>query len=378
MSKHDYYKVLGVEKTASSDDIKKAYRKLALKYHPDRNPDNKAAEDKFKEASEAYEVLSDADKRARYDQFGHAGVQGGVNGNQHRDAHDIFSAFGDIFGDIFGGGGGKQRRRAQKSGPAQQAGHDLAQQINISLKDAYTGTKQSIKIYHYIPCESCAASGCQAGTKPVACVTCGGSGAIHIQQGFFAYSQPCSTCRGEGFSIQSPCTTCRGQSRVQQHDKLNVTIPAGIYHGAELRIPGRGDAGLFGGPAGDVYIKIRLDDDKNFSREGNDLVLTLMLTYAQMVLGCQVDVTLIDDTKETVKIPKGCTVGHRIVIAGKGFSDLHHKGRGNFVVVAQCDIPKKLSKEAREALLAYDKMLESQEGGSGQQGVSGFFKRFLG
>lgn len=376
MSKRDYYTILGVEKGSSQDDIKKAYRKLALKYHPDRNPDNKEAEEKFKEATEAYEVLSNTEKRARYDQFGHAGVHGGADFNQFKDAQDIFSTFGDLFGDLFGGH--KQRRRGQKSGPAPQPGHDLAQQVTISLKDAYLGAKQTVKIYHYVACEACGASGCQAGTKPVACTTCGGSGAVHFQQGFFAYSQPCSTCRGDGFSIQSPCTTCRGQSRVQQHDKFNVTIPAGIYDGADLRVSGRGDAGIFGGPSGDAYLKIHIEQDKIFSRKNNDLILTLTLTYPQMVLGCQIDVTLIDGTKETVKIPKGCPGGHHIVIAGKGFPDLHGKGKGSFVVVAQCDIPKKLSKEAREALLAYDKILEAESSSSGQTGVSGFFKRFLG
>lgn len=376
--KRDYYEILGVAKTASAEEIKKAYRKLALQFHPDRNPGNKEAEDKFKEAAEAYEVLSDTEKRKRYDQFGHAGMQGGSDFHQYQDINDIFENFGDIFENLFGGGGaGFNKRRGPRGEPAPQRGHDLSQKISITLKEALLGCKKELKLYHFVACDSCNHTGCQAGTKPKACADCGGAGSIHYRQGFFAYSQPCTACHGQGFTIPNPCKECRGQTRLQKHDKLSLNIPAGIYDNAELRLTGKGDAGIFGGPAGDLYILVHVQPDHAYTRRDLDLVTTINLTYPQLVLGCQLEVKTLDDSVETLKIPKGCQVGKEIKVPGKGFANLHGKGRGNLVFITQCDIPTSLSEDAKQALLMYAEKLGNTSSNN-DGGITGFFKKFLG
>ena len=374
MTKRDYYEILGVSKTASQDEIKKSYRKLALKYHPDKNPDNKDAEEKFKEASEAYEVLSNADKRKRYDQFGHSGMQSGSDFHEYSDFGDIFSSFGDIFADLFGGGA--RNRRSQKTGPTPQRGHDLAQNIEITLKESYLGCKKELLIYHYVTCDTCSSSGCKPGTKPDKCSSCNGTGAVYYKQGFFSFSQPCSKCQGQGFAITTPCQTCKGQSRIQKREKITISIPAGIYDGAELRVRQKGDAGIFGGPSGDLYLRVKVEENNKFWRRNNDLVTTLNLTYPQLVLGCQVEIENIDGTKHSVKIKKGCPVGEEILIPGKGFPVPGSYAKGNLVIVTQCDIPKNLSSDTKETLLDYAKKLGNDT--DNNKGISGFFKKFLG
>lgn len=374
MNKMDYYQVLGIERSATTDGIKAAYRKLAMKYHPDRNPDNKEAEEKFKQAAEAYEVLSDAQKRTQYDQFGHAGL-GGMGGGAGAGVNmeDIFESFGDIFGSMFGGGRAKRRR----NGPEPKAGHSLAKEIQVSLKDAFLGTKKEISYYHFFTCESCHGNGTQAGTSPQACSACKGAGQIQYKQGFLMYAQTCGTCAGEGFVITSPCHSCKGQSRAQKYDKFIVTIPRGIFDDAELRIANKGDAGVYGGPAGDLFLKIRIQPDRTFKRVDNDLVCQVMLTYPQLALGCQVEIESIDGTRHTIKIPKGCPVGERITIPGKGFYQLRSNTRGNLVIITQCHVPKKLSQDAKKALSTYSDIIGTNikdHNGS----ISGFFKRFLG
>lgn len=376
MENKDYYKVLGVSKTASQEDIKAAYRKLALKYHPDRNPDNKEAENKFKEAAQAYEVLSDAEKRQRYDQFGAAGVNGMGQGGMHHDMNmdDIFSAFGDIFGDIFGGA--RQGNAQRRNGPTPKRGHDLYKEISITLKDCYTGIKQDISFNRFASCKACKGNGCKPGSKVEPCKQCNGMGQLNYSKGFFMYSQTCDGCRGEGFKIASPCTSCSGQCRVQEYDKFSVTIPSGIFDGAELRIKDKGDAGIFGGPSGDLFIKIKVMPDKKFKRIGDDLECTVMLTYPQLVLGGQVEIESIDGSKHTIKIPKGCPIGEQIILPGKGFHNVRGTVRGNLVVLTQCYIPKKLSTDAKKALADY-----AQAGGNEMNEhegtISGFFKRFM-
>ncbi len=374
--KRDYYEVLGATRSATSDEIKKAYRKLAMQYHPDKNPDNKAAEDKFKEAAEAYEVLSDSEKKARYDQFGHAGMQGGGDHHGHQNMDDIFSNFGDIFENLFGGGQG-QRRRKPTGAPAPQRGHDLAQQVSFTLKETFIGCKKELKIYHYVACETCKATGCKEGTKPTMCTQCQGQGSVLSRQGFMAFNQPCSPCHGQGFTIKSPCPECRGQSRYQKHDKFTLPIQAGIYHGAELRAPKYGDAGVFGGSAGDLFITVVVADNEQFKRRDYDLVTTVHLTYPQLVFGCQIEITSLDDSKETIKVPKACKVGYEIKVPGKGFPTLNGKGRGSLIIITQCDIPTSLSAQGKEHLLAYAQELGNQSQNS-SGGISGFFKKFLG
>lgn len=376
MSKRDYYEVLGVPKSSSPDEIKKAYRKLALKYHPDRNPNDKEAENKFKEATEAYEVLSDEKKRQRYNQFGHSGMQGGSDYHQYQDMGDIFENFGDIFGSIFGQQ--QQQKRGKKSGPTAQRGHDLAQELSISLKESYTGCKRDISIYRYIACEKCHGAGAASGSKPTPCTACQGSGQIISRQGFFSYAQTCNSCWGQGFIISNPCSGCHGQSRVQKHERLaDVNIPAGIFDRAELRISGKGDAGIFSGPAGDLYITVHVSEDKKFFRRNNDLVTRLNLTYPQLVLGCQIEIENIDGSKETIKIPQGCPVGKEITVVGKGFPDLRSKTRGNLIIITNCDIPTKLNAETKKSLVEFAEKLGNQSSNS-EGTISGFFKKFLG
>lgn len=376
MNKSDYYKVLGIDKSASIDEIKKAYRTLAMKYHPDRNPDNKSAEEKFKEATEAYEILGDTQKRSQYDQFGHAGMHnhmGGGTSNMNMD--DIFEQFGDIFGSMFGGGSHSKRRHAQ--GPQAQPGVSLNKTIDITLQEAFLGTKKEISYYHFFTCETCNGTGATKGTKAHGCQTCRSTGQMQYQQGFFVYSQPCTDCAGQGFTMPSPCADCSGKSRIQKFDKFTITIPQGIFHGAELRVNGKADAGLYGGQAGDLFLEIQVKEDKKFHRIEDDLVCTILLTYPQLTLGCQVDIESIDGSKHTIKIPKGCPVGERIIIPGKGFNKLRSSAHGSLIIVAQCHIPTKLSPESKKKLTEYSNTIGTNT--TDHEGtITGFFKRFLG
>jgi len=377
MNKADYYKVLGVERSASTDEIKAAYRKLAMKYHPDRNPDNKGAEEKFKEATEAYEVLGDTQKRSQYDQFGHADNFGGMGGGHHGSSNinmeDIFENFGDIFGSMFGGGNAKGRR---KKGPQAQPGHSITKEIEITLKEAFLGAKKDLAYYRFLHCDPCSGTGAKPGTSAQTCSTCRGTGEMHFQQGFFMYAQPCSACSGNGFINPNPCTACSGQSRIQKYDKFTINIPRGIYNGAELRVGEKGDAGVYGGPTGDLLLRIQVKEDKHFTRDGDDLLCNVLLTYPQLTLGCQIDIESIDSTKHAIKIPKGCPVGERIIISGEGFQKIRGKSRGNLVVITQCFIPQKLSSDAKKKLQEYSDLTGTQTSSEGT--IASFFKKFLG
>ncbi len=380
MSKRDFYDVLGVSKDASLDSIKSAYRKLALKYHPDRNPNNKEAEEKFKEAAEAYEVLSDEQKRKQYDQFGHAGMNGGMGGGgfhgHDMSMDDIFENFGDIFGSMFGGGSGTNKKK-RKAGPIPKRGHDLYKEMEISLKESYLGIKKEIGYNRFFSCETCNNNGVKPGTSAQTCSICQGAGQVQFRQGFFMYAQTCAQCNGEGYTIPSPCPTCNGKCRVQKYDKFTVNIPQGVFDGAEIRVAERGDAGIFGGAIGDLLIKIKVLNDNKFKRSGDDLICNVNLTYPQLVLGCQVEIESIDGSKETIKIPKGCPVDEKIIIPGKGFAKLRSSVRGNLVVITKCHIPKKLDESAKKALTEYSHAIgtsiDSKDGY-----ISGFFKKFLG
>lgn len=383
MESKDYYKILGVSRTASNEEIKAAYRKLALKYHPDRNPGNKEAEEKFKEAAHAYEILSDAQKRQQYDQFG---SNTGFTGHSHPGEHymnmdDIFSSFGDIFEDLFGAGTARPGRGTGTKGkkaPTPKKGHDLSKDIQITLKESFSGTKKDIQYYHFVPCQSCHATGTKPGTSTQTCSQCKGAGQVQFRQGFFMYAQSCTSCAGQGYTIPSPCTTCNGQSRVQFYDKFSVTIPQGIFDGAELRITGKGDAGIYDGPAGDLFLKISVLPDPQFKRVEDDLECTIMLTYPQLVFGSQIEIESIDGTKHSIKIPKGCPINEQIIVPGQGFYKLRGKSRGNLVLITKCDIPKKLSAEAKIALSEYSKHIGTDIGAETKGTISSFFKKFLG
>lgn len=374
--KQDYYEILGVSKTATPEEIKAAYRKLALKYHPDRNPGNKEAEEKFKAAAEAYQALSDPEKRKRYDQYGTTDMGAGSGFGQDMNMEDIFDNFGDIFENLFGGGG---RKKASKtSGPAPRKGHDLHKEVTISLKESFLGTKKDLSYYRFVSCQTCNGKGAQPGTTVQQCTTCQGTGQQFYRQGFFSFSQSCSTCGGQGFTIPTPCTNCKGQTRVQFLDTFNVTIPQGIFDGADLRISNKGDAGIFGGPAGDLLVRIHVTPDKKFKRVDDNLECTVMVPYPQLVFGSQIDIESIDGTKETIKIPKGSPVNYKVTIPGKGFPQIRGKARGNLVVTIQCDIPTKLSSEAKEALKKYADLIGPDVSDTQTGTIAGFFKKFLG
>ncbi len=348
MSARDFYEVLGVAKDASDTDIKSAYRKLALKYHPDRNPGDQMAEEKFKEAAEAYSVLADADKRARYDRFGHAGV-GGAAGGQGFDPsvftgfEDILGGLGDIFGfgDVFGGQG---RRRG---GP--QRGADLRYDLEISFAQSAKGAESSIQIPRHETCGTCSGGGAAPGTQATTCNQCRGAGQIRFQQGFFTMARTCGGCRGTGKVIATPCKACKGEGQVEQQKKLTVKIPAGIASGQRLRLTGEGEGGMRGGPAGDLYVVIYVQDDERFTRDGNDLHCQADAWFTTLALGGEVEAPGIDDP-HTVKVPEGTTTGTMFRLKGKGMPDVSGRGKGDLLVTVRGVTPTSLSRDQKKLL----------------------------
>jgi molecular chaperone DnaJ len=347
VNKRDYYEVLGVPRTASDQEIKSAYRKLALKYHPDRNPADKVAEDKFKEAAEAYAVLADTDKRHIYDRFGHPGLGGAATGGFDPTVftgfEDILGGLGDIFGigEMFGG----QRRRG---GP--QRGADLRYDLEISFDESARGVETTIQIPRQETCETCNGSGAAPGSKPTTCPQCHGRGQLRYQQGFFTVARTCGQCRGTGSIISSPCTTCRGTGRVQQTRKLTVKIPAGIASGQRLRLSGEGEAGGGGGPAGDLYVVVHVQEHPFFHRDGNDLFCEIPLNYTTLALGGEITITSLEG-EQTLKIPEGTQTGATFRLRGKGMPDaVAGRGRGDLLVTVKVVTPRKLSKDQRKVL----------------------------
>jgi molecular chaperone DnaJ len=356
MSQRDYYEVLGVSRDAADDEIKRAYRKKAMEFHPDRNPDNPEAEAKFKEAAEAYDVLRDAEKRARYDRFGHAGVNGNGygGGGGFSSTEDIFAHFGDIFGDLFGFAGMGGAR-----GPRPQAGSDLRYNLNISFRQAARGDEVTLRIPKNVTCPDCSGSGAASGTQPETCPQCGGSGQVVRQQGFFQMAMPCSACRGEGRIVRNPCPRCRGAGQVQDIRELSVRIPAGVDTGNRLRLRGEGEPGVHGGPPGDLYVVIRVDDDKTFRRQGQDLVVRKEISFVQAILGDKVEVPTLDDPV-TVDIPRGTQSGEVFRIAGKGLPHLGSSQTGALLVEVTVRIPSSVNDEQEKLLREFERLEENR------------------
>ncbi|WP_018228628.1 molecular chaperone DnaJ [Methyloversatilis universalis] len=357
MAKKDFYDILGVNRDASDDEIKKAYRKLAMKYHPDRNPDSKEAEDKFKEAKEAYEILSDGQKRAAYDQYGHAGVDpnmgGGAGGGQGFGGFG--DAFGDIFGEIFGNQGG---RGGGRSGVYR--GADLRYNLEVSLEEAARGTDTRIRIPTMDDCGSCGGTGAKAGTKPVTCTTCNGVGQVRMQQGFFSIQQTCPKCHGTGKMVKDPCNDCHGAGRVKGSKTLQVKIPAGIDEGDRIRLAGEGERGQGGGPAGDLYVQIHIKPHAVFQREGDDLHCEMPIGFATAALGGEIEIPTLDGAAK-IKIPAETQSGKVFRLRGKGIKGVRSSYPGDLMCHVVVETPVNLTSRQRELLKEFDDINRSDE-----------------
>lgn len=356
MAKRDYYEVLGLTKNASEEEIKKAYRKLAMKYHPDRNPDSKVAEDKFKEAKEAYEMLSDASKREAYDRYGHAGVDpnmGGFGGDGAGGFGGGFSdAFGDIFGDIFGqsarGGGGR-------AGPQIYRGADLRYNLEITLEQAAHGFDTTIRVPSWEECGTCHGSGAKPGTSPTTCGTCGGHGQVRMQQGFFSIQQTCPKCHGTGKVIPTPCTSCNGAGRIKKQKTLEVKIPAGIDDGMRIRSSGNGEPGMNGGPPGDLYVEIHIKQHSVFQREGDDLHCEIPISFARAALGGEVEVPTLSG-KASFMLPEGMQSGKTFRLRGKGIKGVRSGYAGDLFCHVVVETPVKLTDRQKELLQEFERL----------------------
>lgn len=363
----DYYEILGVERNADQDTIKKAYRKLAIQFHPDKNPGNKEAEEKFKEAASAYEVLGDPDKRARYDRFGHSAFGQGGGGQGFSDVEDIFANFGDIFGDLFGMGGGA---RSQRSRNQPRRGSDLRYLTEVTLAEVISGVERDIEFDTEETCESCKGSGAERGSTPETCSTCGGHGQVRVSQGFFQMATTCPTCHGQGKVVKNPCKQCRGNGRQKQHRKIKITIPPGVDTGTRLRVSGEGEGGYLSGPSGDLYVEIRVADDERFEREGEHLYTKFQAPYLQLLLGGEVEIDTVTGTAQ-LEIPRGTQVGETLKISGQGVPSLRSGRRGDLYIQIGVEFPQKLSKKEEELL----KQLADLQGVQTGCGSGGFFKK---
>jgi molecular chaperone DnaJ len=358
MAKRDYYEVLGVEKGASEDELKAAYRRLAMKHHPDRNPGDQQAEERFKEAKEAYEVLSDAQKRAAYDRFGHAGVdaaaRGGRGAGTDFDPQDVFGdIFGAAFGDIFGGG---RRGRSQVF-----RGADLRYGLALDLEQAVQGTTVEIVVPTLVPCEPCGGSGSAKGTEPETCAGCGGHGVVRMQQGFFSVQQTCPRCRGAGRVVTDPCRSCRGRGRVEDTKRLSVKVPAGVDDGDRIRLAGEGQAGENGGPAGDLYVEISLRPHPIFSRDRADLHCEVPISFDKAALGGEVEVPTLGG-RATVKVPAGTQSGRLFRLRGKGVKPVRGGAQGDLLCRVAIETPVDLTREQKELLERFEEALHAKGG----------------
>ncbi|MCP4408644.1 MAG: molecular chaperone DnaJ [Gammaproteobacteria bacterium] len=371
MAKRDYYEILGVAKNASEAELKKAYRRLAMKHHPDRNPDNAQAVEVFKEAKEAYEILSDSQKRAAYDQFGHAGVSaGGAGGGGGSGFGDIFEdIFGDIFGGGRGGGGGGHARR----------GADLQYNLELTLEEAVFGTESKIRIPMRVNCTVCAGSGAKPGTSPATCTTCGGVGQVRIQQGFFSVQQTCPRCHGRGKVITQPCTACQGNGQIEEQKNLSVKVPAGVDTGDRIRLAGEGEVGIQDGPPGDLYVQVHVKAHRLFSRDGNDLICDVPLCFTTAALGGELEIPTLDE-RVNIRIPPGTQTGKVFRIRSKGVRPVRGGAQGDMLCRIHVETPVNLTKRQKVLLEELDEIM--QQGGKKHSpkaegwvdGVKGFFE----
>jgi molecular chaperone DnaJ len=367
VSKRDYYEVLGVSRACGEADLKAAFRKLAMQHHPDRNPGDANCEHKFKELNEAYDVLKDGDKRAAYDRFGHAAFEQGTGGGGHGFGADFASTFSDIFEDLFGMGG----RRGGGRGQGRERGSDLRYNMEISLEEAFEGKTAQIHIPTSVMCEACSGSGAKAGSKPKPCPTCGGAGKIRHAQGFFTLERTCPACQGRGQVIENPCPSCSGAGRVMRERTLSVNIPPGVEDGTRIRLAGEGEAGLRGGPAGDLYIFLSLVPHEFFQRDGADLHCRVPITMVAAAIGGEFEVPAIDGSQARVKVPAGTQAGRRFRLSGKGMPVLRTKQTGDMYVQVTVETPQNLTKRQRELLVEFEKLSSEAT----QPESAGFFSR---
>ena len=367
--KQDYYQILGISKSASADEIKKAYRKVAMKYHPDRNPGDKKAEDKFKEVTEAYEVLKNEQKKAAYDQYGHSAFEQGASGGSgagqgFNDFSDIFSNFGDIFGD-FGGGGRKKNSAASR-------GSDIRYNLEINIEEAFLGISKKISFNIASSCGSCKGSGAQGNSKPENCSNCGGSGKIRAQQGFFIVERACGACNGVGQMIKNPCKTCGGQGRVDKEKTLKIKIPAGVEDGNRIRLGNEGESGVRGGPAGDLYVFISIKNHKFFDRKNNDLFCEIPIKMTTAALGGSVEIPIIDGSVAKLTIPEGTQTNDQFRLKSKGMVVINSGGRrGDMYVKIFVETPIKLDSEQKSLLEQLDKTISNRSNSKSE----GFFDK---
>ncbi len=351
MAKRDYYEILGVDKGAAAADIKKSYRRLAMKHHPDRNKDDNEAEAKFKEAKEAYEVLSDDNKRAAYDRYGHEGVRGGAAGGGHS-GEGFGDIFGDVFGDIFGGGAGR------RGGNQVFRGADLGYELKLDLEKAVGGDTVTINVPTQVACETCDGSGAEEGSEPVQCTTCGGVGQVRMQQGFFSIQQACPACKGAGTVIEDPCTDCHGRGRVSKTKKLSVKVPAGVDDGDRIRLSGEGEAGRNGGPAGDLYVEIHVRAHKIFQRDGADLACEVPISVATATLGGEVELPTLDGNV-VLKVPAGTQSAKVFRLRGKGVTTVREHRTGDLFAKVAVETPVNLTSEQESLLQQFDESVSA-------------------
>jgi molecular chaperone DnaJ len=369
MSKRDYYEILGVAKTATEAEMKSAFRKLAMQYHPDRNPGDETAEQKFKELNEAYQVLSDGQKRGAYDRYGHSAFEQGGGGGPGGFGFqgDFSGSMADIFEELFGGMGGRQQRNAN----GRERGSDLRYNLEISLEDAFNGKTETLTIPTAITCETCTGTGAKAGTKPKTCATCGGHGRVRASQGFFSIERTCPKCQGRGQIIEDPCKTCRGEGRVTKDRTLSVNIPRGVEDGTRIRLSGEGEGGLRGGPAGDLYIFLSIKSHRYFQRDGADLYCRVPISMVTAAIGGDLQVPMLDGETKTVSIPEGTQSGKQFRVRGKGMPVLRSKDFGDLYIQVSVETPQKLTAKQRELLKEFEK--ESSK--DTQPESAGFFNR---